>query len=243
MAAIGLEAVAGSVPAGTGARARFWGTPAPGLRTAGRQALVAAGPEGVEGVIRALLAAQPVGPPPGARARRRTEGRVDGELAEGPAAGAASAAVPRAASLGPQAAEANACAPRLGSLPGPEPLQASACASAPPPPPLRRCSGLQEGASGDRSGDAPAPEAGSSPPGPCYSRSAAGPGQRDGISWVPGTGLGLGAHAVGDPASVWRHAGAVLNLGALQHDGRAPRSASAVLSTDSILSCKIIFEQ
>jgi len=233
LTAAGPEGVAASVLPGMGGRAHLWQTPAPDPRTFGRQELVTAGPEGVEDVIRALRATQPGGPPPGARVRRRAEACADGETAEGPAAGTAPVAAPRAASLGPQAVEAHACALRPGTLSGLAPLQASACVSAPPPPPPPMppraswmCSGLQEGASEVGGGDVPAPEAGSSAHGPCQSSYfAAGPGQRNSISWVAGTGLGLGAHAAGDPARVWRHAGAVLNLGALQHDGRAPRSA------------------
>ena len=41
----------------------------------------------------------------------------------------------------------------------------------------------------------------------------------DGIHWAAGGGIGLGAHAAGAPETAWRHVGAVLNLGALQHPG------------------------
>lgn len=41
----------------------------------------------------------------------------------------------------------------------------------------------------------------------------------DGIHWAAGSGIGLGAHAAGAPATAWRHVAAVLNLGALQHPG------------------------
>ncbi|KAK9845521.1 hypothetical protein WJX81_008456 [Elliptochloris bilobata] len=51
----------------------------------------------------------------------------------------------------------------------------------------------------------------------------------DGIAWLPGGSVGLGAHAAGAPETVWRHADAVLNLGMLQHHGMQFERMAAVV--------------
>lgn len=151
------------------------------------QELVAAGPEGIESVVRRLLSSEAGGP---MAAVEPTQASGSPTLA------------PTTVAFATAPSPLPAC-DDLVSNPHSNPSQPASLNRLPP----LGCRAFYSGA-GDGGG-------GSGGSGGC------GPLPDDGIFWVAGTGIGVGAHAAGAPATAWRHVGAVVNLGALQHPGCA----------------------
>lgn len=147
------------------------------------QELVAAGPEGIESVVRRLLSSEAGGP--------------------------VAAVEPTQASVLPTFGPTTVAFATPSPLPARDDIVCNPHPNPSQPASLSRLSPL-----GSRDAYSGA--------GNCAGGSGGcGPLPDDGIFWVAGSGIGVGAHAAGAPATAWRHVGAVVNLGALQHPGCA----------------------